>query len=210
MCFSLEASAAASGVLLTAGTIATIHAWKTPKRYFAMIPLFFGIQQGIEALQWLVEKPSACSTGLGYGFLFFAFLVWPFFTPFSYWMMEKDARRKRWFDRFMLFGACGSLFLLFSLLSSPLSVSVAQHSILYEISVPFLLFGMPLYVFSVCTGFFSTRRYGWLLAGTTLVSFFVTIAFYLHAFTSVWCFFAAVLSVVVLVEVFAKEKKKYS
>ena len=208
MCFSLEVSALASGILLTAGTVSTVHAWKTPKRYFAMIPLFFGIQQGIEALQWMADKPSLCSTTLGYGFLFFAFLIWPVFTPFAYWIMEKDAKHKLWLGRFTLLGACGSLFLLLCMLTLPLAIFTANHHIVYDIPVPFVAIGIPLYLLSVCTGFFSTRFRARFLAATTLFGFCITLAAYMYAFTSVWCFFAAIFSGIVLWEVFAKEQKK--
>lgn len=208
MCFSMTASFAASSVLLASGAVAVAHARKLPSKYFAAIPLLFGIQQGIEGLQWLVDKPSAESIALGYGFLFFAFLVWPFYTPFSVMMMEKNKKRKNILTYLTGFGALGSLYLLGSYLFLPLEVEVVHNSICYDIAVPGMTVGMPLYVFSVCSSLFSTHWRAKLLGITTFIGFVITVLMYHYAFTSVWCFFAAALSVVVLAEIFADSSKK--
>lgn len=201
MCFSMEASFAASAILLTTGTVAIIKARKTPMRYFAAIPLFFGIQQAIEGFQWLVDKPSLTSTALGYGFLFFAFLVWPVYTPFSIMMMEPNAKRKQLLKAITFVGAAVSFYLLAFYLTSPLEVCVVENSIVYKIFVPFLGVGLPLYAFATCSSFLSTRSRARLLGVTTLGGLLVSLLAYRYAFTSVWCFFAAILSVSILAEI---------
>lgn len=205
MCFSLEVSAVASGVLLAAGTVGVIKARKSSVRYFAAIPLFFGIQQGIEALQWMVEKPSIESTILGYGFLFFAFILWPFYTPFSVFMMEQHEKRKKLLKYLTYIGALESLFLFMACLLFPLSVYVVERHIVYDIYVPLISISLPLYVLAVSTSVLSTRPYARLLGITTFVGFITSVLVYWYAFTSVWCFFAAILSVVVLAEVFKRK-----
>lgn len=203
MCFSAEASFIASGVLLTAGTVAVIKARKTSVRYFAAIPLLFGIQQGIEGFQWLVEKPSPISTALGYGFLFFAFLVWPFYIPFSVMMMEENKKRRRLLQAMTGIGTLGSAHLLYAYLNSPLEICVVNHSIDYNIAIPLFTLGISFYLAGVSMSLLSTRWRAKLLGVTTAVAFFLSLIAYEYAFASVWCFFSAILSVVVLAEVFA-------
>lgn len=203
MCFSAEASFIASGVLLTAGTVSVIKARKTPVKYFAAIPLIFGIQQGIEGFQWLVDKPSPISTALGYGFLFFAFLVWPFYTPFSVMMMEENKKRRRLLQAMTGIGALGSAHLLYAYLNSPLEICVVQHRIDYNIAIPLFTLGISFYLAGVSMSLLSTRWRAKLLGVTTTIAFFVSLMAYEYAFASVWCFFSAILSVVVLAEVFA-------
>jgi hypothetical protein len=202
MCFSMEASFTASAVLLTAGSVALVKTQKQPTKYFAAIPLLFGIQQAIEGFQWLAEKPSMESTALGYGFLFFAFLLWPAYTPFATFMMEKDERRKKILKYFTVAGFLASLFLLVVCFISPLQVYTTDHHIVYDIPVPFTVAALTLYVSAVCTSLLSTRPRAKLLGFTTLAGFIVAILAYQYAFTSVWCFFAAILSVMVCVEIF--------
>jgi hypothetical protein len=70
MCFSANASFAASGVLAAVGA-ASIRETKTKRGLlYAFIPLIFAIQQFVEGLQWLT-RPGAWSVFLAYGFLFF-------------------------------------------------------------------------------------------------------------------------------------------
>lgn len=170
-------------------------------RWLAALPLLFGVQQAIEGVQWLVERPSVACGVAGYGFLFFAFLVWPAYVPFATAAIETNPKRKA-FLKFVAFsGVIGSLYLLVPYLTEPLTVVEHQRSILYDINVPGTVISLPFYVFAVTSGLWSSRRRVQLLGLTVLIGFFVAMFAYNYAFTSVWCFFAAVASVLVLLEV---------
>lgn len=203
MCFSATASFAAAGVLATTGVIASRHAFKYPSfRAYAAIPLFFAGQQAIEGLQWLADKPSLFSTILGYGFIFFAFLFWPSFIPYAVYCLETNAKRKRLLRDVMIVGMMCSLYLLTALLYNPLTVAILGHSIDYRIYVAYEDVGVALYVAVVCGSALLSTRYRVKTCGLlTLVGFLVTTWAFNETFTSVWCFFAAILSVLVLWEV---------
>jgi len=49
MCFSAEASFTAAAVLVPAGAVSMVRAYKTDRRYLpiATLPLLFGLQQGV-------------------------------------------------------------------------------------------------------------------------------------------------------------------
>jgi len=202
MCFSAPVSFITSGVLAVTGVAAMRKAGKTPLRWYAAIPLLFSAQHLIEGLQWLADKPSACSTVLGYGFLLFAFLLWPVYFPFAAHKIETDPGRRRLLRGLTWFGLAGSLSLLAVLLIRPLTVAVAGNSMDYRVVVPFDVMGVVLYVIATCgPGLASTRPGTRLFAGAVFLSFMVSILFYEFAFTSVWCFFAAALSVLVYLDV---------
>lgn len=201
MCFSASASFVAAGVLGVIGVVTVRKAWYTPMRWFALMPVLFAVQQAIEGVQWLVDKPSVACSVAGYGFLFFALILWPVYVPFAIYAMERETFRKLLLRCLTLCGAIVSAYLLTSYLTSPLTISAASKSIQYELALPSVGLGLPLYVVLVTSGLWSSRRRVQVFALTVLVGFFAAWFGYRHALTSVWCFFAAASSMLVLWEI---------
>src|SRR3954452_7547143 len=86
MCFSAEASFAASAALLPAGVYCVRAARKRSASLpLAVIPLAFSAQQFAEGLVWvgLGRGDPALVEGSSLAFLFFALAFWPFWVPFS-------------------------------------------------------------------------------------------------------------------------------
>lgn len=203
MCFSAPVSFAAAGILAATGTASVRRARGTPAKWFAAIPLLFSIQQLIEGFQWLSDRPSVCSSALGYGFLFFAFLLWPVYFPFAAMMMEKATAARRALRLLMWFGAAGSFSLLLLMLAKPMTVAVVGASLDYQFDVDaaFHPFSILMYVVATCgTGVFSTQRAVRVFAAAVFAAFLVSYLAFQYAFTSVWCFFGALLSVLIYVE----------
>jgi hypothetical protein len=113
------------------------------------------------------------------------------------------AVRKRVFLGFVIFGAFAGGVVYSSMLLHPdwMSVGVSQNSIIYEFSVPYRVpFSIPLpasvlYSFIVLvpllfSSYRHLRTFG-VLVGLSMV---LAMAAYDYAIVSVWCFFAAVLS----------------
>ncbi len=197
MCFCAEASFIASAGLGAAGAAT----WKiAPKKLkiAALIPLGFAIQQFIEGLQWVVPKPSLESTVLGYGFLLFAFLIWPSLIPYISFATEKSEKRKEILKWIIPYGAAITLYLLAMLFLYPLSVAVTGRHIDYHIFFPLRGTMSVLYLFAIHLPLFlSTDKYVKWFGAVLLASVAASWLFYLEAYTSVWCFFAAALSVLV-------------
>ena len=195
MCFSAPISFATSAALGYVGVKTLKHA-RPHKRLVALIPFFFAVQQAIEGVQWLLERPSTCSQVLGYGFLFFAFLVWPIWIPLSVWYAEHIAWRKRALLVMLGAGMTMSAYLLTVLVYEPLSIVSRAASLSYDVNVPYFLVGACAYIL-VTTGSFMVssdhrlRMFGMLSMAAAAISWTV----FSYAFTSVWCFFAAALSV---------------
>lgn len=220
MCFSATASFAAGAVLGTVGVAALSKATSKPQRIFGAIPLLFAVQQCAEGLLWLsLKDPSFHSWQplLTYLFLFFAMAVWPFWIPFSIWKMETDPYRKRWIRYFVWMGllvAAGVCLVLFSYPvevitpfcpTCPVADAPAPlHHLHYEFAIPPLVrntvvgFSILYIGATIVTPFLSSiKKMKW-LGIVFLASYLFAITFY-HGFViSVWCFFAALLSFVVL------------
>ena len=208
MCFSLEASAVAAGVLITAGAIAVAHAKSWPMRAYAAVPLLFGVQQAFESWQWYaVGQGGTCQTA-GYGFLFFAFLVWPVLLPGAAFLVEKDKVEREILRGFLVLGVFMSLAMLVVLLTQPLHIVVAQHQILYNIAVPALPLSLVFYVIAVSGGPMCSSRWTMKMVGLLgLFGFMVSWVFFLQALTSVWCFFAAAISAIVVIDVVRSSRR---
>ncbi len=195
MCFSAPVSFATSAVLGAVG-VATLKRATPRRRLIAMIPLMFSVQQAIEGVQWLLERPSTCSVIAGYGFLFFAFLVWPVFIPFAVWYAE----RIRWRRRVLLvltgIGVTLMLYMLTVLLHEPLVITSEGLRINYLIAAPYFSYGATVYVLATTISFLFSSHHPLRWFGvTSFLAALVSWWFFQHAFTSVWCFFAAVLSI---------------
>ncbi|MEK7632289.1 MAG: DUF6629 family protein [Patescibacteria group bacterium] len=195
MCFSAPVSFATSAVLAVVGVETVRHA-RPKKRYVALIPFLFAIQQAIEGAQWIVDKPSTCSQVLGYGFLFFAFLVWPSWVPFAVWHAESVAWRKRVLKVLFGIGLATSAYFLAVLITEPMSVVPRAASLYYSVNIPGYVAGVASYISVILASFFVSsdrrlRAFGFAIMASAAIAW---IAFS-FAFTSVWCFFSAALSV---------------
>jgi len=204
MCFSPVASFSASAVLATAGVVAIKESKFTPKFPFAMIPVFFAIQQFAEGMLWLaLQNPENAnwrnpSTLI---FLIFAQVVWPFWVPFSIMRMEKKQPSKKILQIISLLGCMLSIILLYRILVSPVSASIDCNHIFYDLIVP-QSFVIPVDIFYLlcvlAPPFISSAKKTSLLGVIMIFSLIISQLFYTKALISVWCFFAAILSVVII------------
>ncbi len=205
MCFSATASFTASGVLIIQG-VATLQLVKQKKSYFlfALIPFFFAIQQFSEGIIWTKFNQGLPIEGFAsvaaFIFLMFAFLIWPIMIPLTLWFAEDVKWRKR---VLLLLTVGGVLWLLYLLVSVPhynVSIQNRENSIGYSIDFftePAISIMRAVYLgLLLIPIFFSSLRYMWVFGMTTLVSAMIAYYFYETTFTSVWCFLAAMLSMV--------------
>lgn len=194
MCFSAPVSFAASAGLAAAGAGAASKA-KGPDRWFAAIPFLFSIQQLLEGLQWVLLARGVPSAFLGYGFLLFAFVLWPTYIPLTVYKMERDPVRRSILLGFIAFGLFASIYLTILLITEPLIIEAVKGSIVYNINIQAMGFGALGYVAIVCgSALVSSNKYLQWFGLALLVTAAISAAFFYGAFTSVWCFFAAIIS----------------
>ena len=190
--------------------VATVMRAKDKKmRWLATIPLAFSIQQAIEGFQWLTPRPSELSMILGYGFLFFAFLFWLVAIPALVGWIEPDKLKKQALRFFTLLGAAAAVYGLFFMVTEPLTVCLNDSRIVYQVAIPLLDYGLVIYVLVTCGSLLmSSHKKIQLFGGLAFLSLLVTIIIFREALTSVWCFFAALLSTIILWQAVSYKNKK--
>ncbi len=204
MCFSATASFIVGGSLTIAGVATLKLARERTEFPFASIPLFFAIQQLVEGLLWLSLENDIpqLRTAMTYIFTFFSHILWPVFIPFAVASMEEGrAAIEPWRTDalwgFRVVGMVVAMFLLKLVATQPLAAVVDVH-IIY---VTTFFYDWPMMVFYIAATcivcFFSSYPLIRLFGLMVLLFFFVTYWFYTHALFSVWCFFAAILSLVI-------------
>jgi hypothetical protein len=175
----------------------------------AAAPILFGAQQAAEGVVWLtIGAPSdTMLQRLGVDvFLGFALVVWPLWVPLSLQRIERDAGRRR-----ILAGLCwfaGGVSASAAVLLSRWQpfAQVAGHSLRYDYpgtsdTALHVLLVLAYIASTVVPFFVSTSKLARTLGTTLVVSVVAAALIRREALTSVWCFFAAILSGVIFLAV---------
>lgn len=196
MCFSPEVSFTAAVALGITGIMTLKNTTSRSQFFLAAIPFLFAIQQFAEGLSWLhlsynVGSPENFKI-TKQTFLFFAFLIWPIWIPLAFFMVEKIA----WRRYVMLFLLIGGVVLTtlhtYYAMKIDTSAKIVNHSIQYNGAFPNHLFLYTTIVVLPCL--ISSLKNIWIYSILVLISFLIAAYFYQTTFISVWCFFAAVMS----------------
>ena len=219
MCFSVSASFTSSAVLATIGTVGMAKTRSAPQRFLAAMPLLFAIQQLCEGFVWLsVINPAYAhwQHSAMYSFLFFAQVVWPFFVPFAVLLLEKDPVRKKILVWFAVSGCLAAAFFIYCLCSYDAHIDVNPYHIKYELDFPFVkrwFYGIIYFIPAMLPTFISSIRRMRVLGALLLASYLISRFCYRDYIVSVWCFFGALSSIVVvfiIMQVVAREREKGS
>ena len=214
MCFSATASFSA-GIVLTVIGIATIKKVKNPSHYlFASIPLIFAAQQIVEGFLWITlpnpEYPVV-QKGLIYAFLAVAQVIWPVWVPISILMLTPKNDRKIIQKILAGIGIFTGLALTIFLIFFDASAKIHGHHVLYNQSYPDAIryIGVALYLSAtILPLYFSTVKNLWMLGLGILIAYIVSFIFFSRYLLSVWCFFAAIISVTVYVIIIKAQKNR--
>jgi hypothetical protein len=197
MCFSATASLTAGTALSAIGVASLKLVKKKSERPFAMIPLLFGIQQLSEGVIWLTfgNHAPALRPAMTYLYSFFSHVLWPIYVPFAMGVLEHVRRRRLAIFAFEIPGVAVGGFLLYSMLTGPLTAEVVNRHIEYAAPHFRLIPVMVLYVAATCGScFVSSHGYVRIFGALALGSFIAAYMVYVDALVSIWCFFAAILS----------------
>ena len=200
MCFSATASFSAGVLLLGIGTM-TLRAATRPRQWpFAAIPLLFAIQQLSEGVVWLTFSADAplLNTLMTQVYSFFSHVLWPVYLPVAVWMIEPPGRRRRLLAALVAAGAGVGVYLLYMLVAFPVVSRPTGRHVEYDSPHFFAAAVMLLYLVSTTVSpLLSSLRGVRVFGALALLSFGAAYYFYATWFISVWCFFAALLSVVI-------------
>jgi hypothetical protein len=213
MCFSPEMSMAAGVTLLPAGAYSMSVAFRKDRHYLpiAVTPLLFGIQQLCEAGVWrgIDRGDASLVESAAIAYLFFAIAFWPGWVPLGIASIEGNSGKRRLFLIMSIVGfGLGALCYFPATLhyGQWLTVGVVGHSIRYDFSrMPdvhtFLgVIWQLIYFVNVTFSLLMSRDHQLRPLGITIaLSAAAAQILFQFAFISVWCFFAAIVSVHIVI-----------
>jgi hypothetical protein len=202
MCFSATANFVGSGVLAGVG-VATLTRVKHPRELlFAAVPMLFAVHQCTEGFVWLGldgRLPPSVTHDAGAAFMLYAQGLLPLLLPLGILLFEPKGSRRKWMIPFTILGGCLTLYILWALAAFPTQVSVQKHSIVYLNTATHNAWVAGLYVVATCGSlFFSRVRFMVLFGVANLTILLITMFVKEYAFTSVWCAYAAIASMLIL------------
>ncbi|MGA2696582.1 MAG: DUF6629 family protein [Terriglobales bacterium] len=202
MCFSAAANFVGSGVLVTVG-VATLSRVKHRRELlFASLPTLFAIHQFIEGFVWLglygMLSPQV-THDMAAAFVLYAQGLLPFMLPLSVMLFEADEKSRRRMVPFLVVGLLTTLYILWALIAYPLHVFVRDNSIVYINDATNNTFVGVFYVIATCGSLLFSKVRDMVIFGWANMAILLTVmAVKRYAFTSLWCAYAAVASVIIL------------
>ena len=201
MCFSATADFAGSVVLGAIG-VSTLHAVKQRRELLlAAVPFLFALHEFVEGFVWLGldgTLSAKVAHNMGAVYVLYAQGILPFLLPLSIYLIEPTRRQRRRMLGFVILGGVLALYLLWGLVAYPLEISMQANSILYVNVITTTTLVAVLYVIATCGSlFFSGFRDLVALGWFNLIGLLVVMLMKRYAFTSVWCAYAAVVSVII-------------
>lgn len=202
LCFSATANFVGSGVLAAVGVVTLTKVRHRRELLFAALPTLFAIHQFMEGFVWLgldgILSP-AVAHDMGAAFMLYAQGLLPFLLPMSVLLFEVDRKSRQRMLPFVVVGMGTTLYILWALTAFPLQLYVKGNSIVYINQATNNTAVAVLYVIATCGSlFFSKIRMMVVFGAANLAILLVVMAFKRYAFTSLWCAYAAIASVIIL------------
>ena len=198
-----------AAVLTVIGGASIVASADKPRRLFAAIPLAFAAQQAAEGIVWLtIDAPEHAKLlrAAVFGFLAFALVIWPTWVPWALRVAERDPARRKWLARLTWIGVFVSLAAAVLLTRWAPHAYIEGRSVHYNFGVPtgtvsHLLLVVAYAAPALVSFFVSTIELSNVFGAALVLSMGAALAIREEALTSVWCFFAAGLSLLILVSV---------
>ena len=209
MCFSVQADLVAGAALLPVAALSLREVRCAREVPFASLPLVFAAHQLIEAVVW-AGKDGHVSPGLTHlaavAYLVIALPLLPTLVPLAVLLLEPRDRRAR-VAPFVAVGVVVSAYLTYALVTHHVTVEARPHSLHYSTGVQNGAVWGALYIAAVIgpavlSGYRSIVVFG----VANLVGLSVVAWLYTDAFVSLWCVYAAIVSVLVLAHLLRRRR----
>ena len=202
MCFSATANFVGSGILGSLGVLTLTKVKHRRELLFAALPSLFAVHQFIEGFVWL-GLDGMLSAGVMHAsaeaYMLYAQGLLPFLLPLGVMIFEPGRRRRHAMLPFTIVGGLTALYMLWGLMTYPLQVYVQQNSIVYVNAGTNHTWLAVLYVIATCGSLFFSKIRDMVIFGfANMAILLVVMEVKRYAFTSVWCAYAAVASLIVL------------
>ena len=136
---------------------------------------------------------------MGSAFMLYAQGLLPFLLPLSVLLFEPNAKSRRGMLPFLVLGGVTAVYILWALTAFPLELYVRGNSIVYVNQATNNTAVGLLYVIATCGSLFFSKIKMMVVFGTANLAILLTVmAVKRYAFTSLWCAYAAIASVIIL------------
>ncbi|MFY9690972.1 MAG: DUF6629 family protein [Candidatus Acidiferrales bacterium] len=202
MCFSATANFVGSAALGAVGVVTLTKVKHRRELLFAALPTLFAVHQFIEGFVWLgldgILSPTVAHD-MGAAFMLYAQGLLPFLLPLSVMLFEPDRKDRRRMLPFVVLGGGTALYILWALTAYPLQVYVRGNSIVYINQATNNTAVAVLYVIATCGSLFLSQIKPMVIFGVAnLTILLIVMEVKRYAFTSLWCAYAAIASVIIL------------
>ncbi len=203
MCFSATASFVGGTLLTSIGAMTILKNKEKSQRLFASIPIVFGIQQISEGFVWIGLRSQEHDLTLKvatYIFLITAVVIWPTMVPLSMLFMEKIKSRRIVLCVLLVVGIAVSLFYGIGAFFFNVTAQISSFHILYSVESPPPIAGIASIAYLVATIpslFVSSKKRIYQFGIIVGIAYAITQYFYMEFLISVWCFFAAIASIII-------------
>jgi hypothetical protein len=203
MCFSAAANFIGSGVLGALGVVTLTKVKHRRELLFASLPTLFAVHQFIEGFVWLGLDGTLSSDvthNMGAAYMLYAQGLLPFLLPLGVVLFEPDGWARRRMLPFLVVGVITGLYMLWALTAYPTQIYVRENSIVYVNQGTNHTTLAIFYLIATCGSLFFSKVRAMIIFGTAnLAILLVVTAVKRYAFTSVWCAYAALASLIVLI-----------
>ncbi|BAF72161.1 DUF6629 family protein [Sulfurovum sp. NBC37-1] len=197
--FSIILNFTLSGALFVVA-ILTFKKVSIPKEVaFASLPFLFALHQFTQGFVWLgmygLIGPRALGLAEGI-FVFYAQGLLQFLIPLSLWLIEPAGTRRKLIGVLMVIGGILTAYTLYGLAEESTSVYVKNHILVYVNEWTDKIWVGILYVLTTCGALLLSRSIAIQLFGLLNFLFLVLVYVFIpYGLTSVWCLYAAAISV---------------
>jgi hypothetical protein len=206
VCFSAEADFV-SGAIIGAIGVATLSQVETPRQApLAALPLAFALHQVTEGFVWHDLDGGSTHTGgpAVYVYLLFAWVLIPVVVPLAILLLEPNGRARPRLAGLVVLGAITAVYLSSSLLSGDVSAQARGHTVLYGGAGRYADVATALYIVATCGApLLSSYRFVRWFGIANLVAVAAIATVQAEGLTSIWCSWAAVVSVCIFFQVVA-------
>lgn len=195
MCFSAGASFAAAAVLSLVGSMTLREVRQRAWYGIALVPLLFAIQQAIEGMVWISQGMQPWWV---YLYLIFVLFVWPVWIPASLWLVERNKKHAQMLKGCLFIGLFAAAAFVYELFTHGATAEIIEHHVRYYFTLPFyhsIVVSYLLYAVPVIGSFFvASNRMLHVYGVLVFFAAGITVLIWEFWFTSLWCFFGALIS----------------
>ena len=191
-----------SGVLAAVGVATLTRVKHRRELLFASLPTLFAVHQSLEGFVWLGLDgilSQKVAHNMGASFMLDAQGLLPCLVPLSVLLFEPHKGSRRRMRPFLVIGILTALYILWALTAYPTQIFIRDNSIVYLNPATNNTVVAALYLIATCGSLLFSKIKDMVVFGVVnIVILVIVFIFKSYAFTSVWCAYAAVASIIIL------------